>query len=270
MQWTVILNTCNRARFLPLVLAAWRRVRANGLALVIADDGSEDGTDEVLRRLAPGLPFPVTHVWHPRRGHRRAEILNKAVHRAATEALLFTDADSLPAAGLLAAHAAAFDGKRLLCGGYLRLSPEFTATVTEATAAAGDYERELTPARLRALRWQQVKNAFYVAIRKKGRPHNMGLNMALPRSAYVAINGYDNEFRGWGRADGDLRERLRAAGVRPFSVWDQAIVFHLHHPPDATKALKANEAYSERREIPVRCPSGFDQVAPEVVFSTGS
>ena len=268
MRFAIILNTCDRAHFLPRVLAAWTRQTERDFAMIVADDGSTDATADVLRAWAPRLPFALTHVRHDKQGHRRAEILNKAVHLADCEALLFTDADCMPAADLLAQHRQAWNGRRLLCGGYIRLSPDFTARCSEEDAARGLYEGQLSAELRRKLAWQHWKNQLYVLANVKRRPHNMGLNMALPRSAYVEVNGYDNEFRGWGKADGDLRERLRAIGVRPWSVWRQAVTFHLHHPPDATKARKQNQAYAERHDVPVRAASGFAEVTPEVVFTS--
>jgi glycosyltransferase involved in cell wall biosynthesis len=273
MRFSVILNTHNRAHFLPRVLAAWTRIEPDRFTMIVADDGSEDSTDGLLRAAGPKLPFRLIHVRHPKQGHRRAEILNKAVHLAADEALLFTDADSLPARDLLDVHGRCFASDRLLVGGYLRLDPAFTESLTEQQAQAGDYERQLSPAFRRKLRWQHRKHVFYTWLRKRGRPHVMGLNMVIPRSGFLAINGYDNNFRGWGRADGDVRERLKQVGVRPFSDWDRALVFHLHHPPDSTKQQQQNVAYAERARIPTRAESGFAEVADEarrsVVFDNG-
>ena len=65
-----------------------------------------------------------------------------------------------------------------------------------------------------------------------------------------------------------LLERLKGIGVRPFCVWDKALVFHLHHPPDPTKKHKANQSYAERGDVAVRAVCGYAEVRPEVVFST--
>ncbi len=39
------------------------------------------------------------------------------------------------------------------------------------------------------------------------------------------VNGYDENFRGWGNKDGDLRERLKMIGVRPKPIFEEALVF---------------------------------------------
>ena len=267
MRFSVLINTYNRAHFLPKVLQAWQRVRADFTAIV-ADDGSTDGTTELIRELGPKLSYPLVHVRHEDEGHRRAEILNKAVHVAQDEALLFTDADSLPAADLLDIHGECFTSQRMLVGGYMRLSETYTDGLDGAKIDGGDYEQQATDEVRRKLNRQHLKHRFYIWTRKKGRPHVMGLNMVIPRSAFVAVNGYDNEFRGWGRADGDLRERLKRTGVRPFSDWNRALVFHLYHPDDPTKAKQANRARSERPNIPTVAEHGFAQVEAEAHAAT--
>jgi len=267
MQFTVILNTFNRAHFLPRVLAAWTRVRGPNFSMLIADDGSEDGTRELIEKIGPDLPFPLLHVSHENRGHRRAEILNKAVHLAQDEALLFTDADSLPAENLLRVYADRFNGRELLCGGYLRLSEQYSSGLDIDAVRDGEFELQMPPSYRRWLEWYHRKQRVYTWLHWRRRPHVMGLNMCLPRSGFLKVNGYDNNFQGWGRADGDLRERLKRIGVRARSVWNKAIIFHMYHPPDCTKAANANDAYSRRKVVSCRPESGFEQVRPQVVYS---
>src|SRR5690606_22294911 len=101
MRFSVVLNTFDRAHFLPRVLRAWNRIPSERFTMIVADDGSGDGTAEVVARLGREVGFRLLHVRHERQGHRRAEILNKAVAHATDEAILFTDADSLPARDLL-------------------------------------------------------------------------------------------------------------------------------------------------------------------------
>jgi glycosyltransferase involved in cell wall biosynthesis len=273
MRFSVILNTYNRAHFLPRVFAAWSRLDPTRFSMVVADDGSNDDTKTVLQELGARAAFGVTHVWHEHDGHRRAEILNKAVHVAPHEALLFTDSDSLPARDLLDVHERCFSRARMLVGGYLRLDPDYTERLDVEAVRAGDYERQATPAVRRRLRWQHLKHVGYTLLRTKGRPHVMGLNMVIPRSGFVTVNGYDNNFRGWGRADGDLRERLKCVHVRPFSDWSRALVFHMHHPEDTTKKQRANVAYAQREVIPTVAEHGFREVAADarsaVVWENG-
>jgi glycosyltransferase involved in cell wall biosynthesis len=262
MRFSVLVNTYNRARFLDLALTAWRRQTEGDFEIVVADDGSEDGTAEVVRRHRQDAPFPVVHVVHERRGHRRAAILNRAIAATRAGVLLFTDADCLPAADLLARHAEGFRDGRMLLGGRVRLSESETAGMTPEAAADGSYERCLSPAWRRRLESEHRRNRVQIALRRRKRPHNLGVNFSVEKWALYAVNGYDENFEGWGNADGDLRERLKQVGVRPLSIWDRAVVYHLEHPPDPTRAEKRNAAYARRPEIPFWCRRGLVQVPP--------
>ncbi len=268
MQFSVILNTYNRPEFLNLVLHAYRRQTFREFEIVIADDGSDERTREIVEQAGRNGYFPICHVWHERTIHRRAEILNKAVQAARNPVLLFSDCDSLPLHNLLETHARYFDPSRMLVGGYIRLDEDYTRSITLKSVLRGEYEKQVTAKHRRKLRSMHLRNRWYILIRKKNRPHNMGLNFSLARAAYYRVNGYDNNFRGWGKADGDLRERLKRVGVWPKSVWDKALVCHLFHQPDPTKIQKMNKAYYYRDEIPVIAENGIAQVRCSPIYDS--
>jgi len=262
---TVLVNTYNRKEYLERVLVAYARQSFRDFELVVADDGSDDGTPEVVERVRRELPYPVGYVSHGRQGHRRAKTLNMGIRLGTAPYVLFTDCDCLPRADLLAVHMAKREPRRLLLGGYLRLSQQFSSTVEVDKARRGDYERALTPKALWSLRREHAKIAIYLALRGK-RPHNMGLNYSMWRGDLLAVNGYDENFQGWGKADGDVRDRLRALGVLPKTAWAEAIVFHLWHPPHPTKfqfvdgERTRNVLYARRPVRPPRCLNGLEKL----------
>jgi hypothetical protein len=148
------------------------------------------------------------------------------------------------------------------------LDEAYSRSITLKSVLRGEYEKQVTARHRKALRRMHFRNCFYILIRKKNRPHNMGLNFSLSRANYYRVNGYDNNFRGWGKADGDLRERLKRVGVWPKSVWDKALVCHLFHPPDPTKILKMNKAYYYRDKIPVVAENGIAQVRCSPIYDS--
>jgi len=254
---SVLLNTFDRARTLRWVLAAYRRQTDADFEVVVADDGSQDETSDVIEAARAESRFPIEHVRHERAGHRRAKILNEGIKACRHEIVLFTDADSLPRADLVEVHRRAFDPRRLSIGGCVRLDAAQTASLDLDAVRSGAYERFHDGAWRRRLLRRHWKNLFQIATRRRRRPHNLALNFCLGRSALLEVNGYDENFRGWGNADGDVRDRLKQVGVFPKSVWHRAIVFHLHHPPDPTRATRPNVAYSRRPAVPARCEVGI-------------
>jgi glycosyltransferase involved in cell wall biosynthesis len=93
------MATCNGAATLPKVLDAYCRlvVPEGGWSLLIADDGSTDGTPELIASFAARLPLRFFS--QPRRGKNAA--LNAAIELALSEPrselFVFTDDDAAPA-----------------------------------------------------------------------------------------------------------------------------------------------------------------------------
>ena len=256
---SVVMSTWERPAHLALALAGYlRQTGGVRFELIVADDGSGPETAGVVRRFADRAPFPVQHVWHARGGHQRTAILNRAAARASGAQMLFTDGDCVPAADLIAVHRRELVPAALLIGGYLRIPSEIGDAADEDWVARGEHERRLGRRERLALLRRHLKNLWQIRTRRRRRPHNLGLNMSLAREDLLRVNGYDENYRGWGNEDGDLRERLKRVGVWPRSIWTRAVVFHLDHPVDPTRKDRArNLAYSRRPDIPVFAECGI-------------
>ena len=97
---SVIVATRNRRAALTEFLGALEALKAPApWDLVVADNGSTDGTAELLADAATRMP--LVSVYEPRVGKSRA--LNLAMSRAQGEIFLFTDDDAIPDAQWLSA-----------------------------------------------------------------------------------------------------------------------------------------------------------------------
>src|SRR5262249_23663687 len=78
---------------------------------------------------------------------------------------------------------------------------------------------------------------------------------------FERVNGFDENFRGWGCEDDDFGRRLRAAGVRPVSILNHTCLYHLWHPPAPTRPDSwqkgVNVAYLQRPLPLTRCLNGL-------------
>ncbi len=257
VQVSVILNTSNRARALELSLVSLMMQTHKDFELIIADDGSTDSTAEIIQAAKTSSPIPITHVWQNKDGHGRTAILNKAIGTAGCDCIFFTDCDVLARPDVLETHLRYYSPKRFLLGGMVRMSKEYSDALRPDDVRAGKFEEQLTSERLKQLRRNRRKADFEVFFHSRRRPHIYATNMFIGRQVLLEVNGFDENYRGWGNADGDLRERLKMTGLRPKAVYDEAIVFHLYHEPDPTVKLRLNRAYSKRRNIPARCLNGI-------------
>lgn len=257
---SILVTTWERAEYLRLCLLGYLRQTEGDFEIIISDDGSTDPTPEVVDEFKKRAPFPVTYLWRPHDGHRRAEVINRAIVAAKHDWLLFSDCDSVPKADLVEVHRREADPRRLLCGGCVRLDQARSAAMTPEKVLSGEFETYISPIGRRKFRRKHLINLFYIAIRKARRPHNLALNMSCSKRAMIEINGYDQNFRGWGNADGDVRDRLRKIGVTPKSVVHKALVFHLWHPEHPTRRKRLNRDYARRTKVPARCEVGIDSL----------
>ena len=74
-------------------------------------------------------PLEIEHVWHEDKGYRRQTILNKAILRARTEYIIFTDGDCVPRADFVSTHVAKAEPGFYLSGGYCKLSMHLSRTI---------------------------------------------------------------------------------------------------------------------------------------------
>ena len=66
--------------------------------------------------------------------------------------------------------------------------------------------------------------------------------MAFYKQDCININGFNNEFEGWGREDSEFIMRLLNSGINRKNVRFNAIQFHLWHNENIRDYLEKNDA----------------------------
>src|SRR5437773_12002153 len=174
---SVVIPTRNRRATLTALLERVApQAAAAGAEVVVADNGSTDGTREVLARLAAEGRLRV--VLEPVPGATRAR--NAGARAARGEVIAFVDDDALPADGWLAALLAPFANPRIAAAG-ARVRLRFAGALPGWWDAAlatylAAYDLGPEPADLATRPWYDSPR---------------GPNLAVRREALLAVGGFN-------------------------------------------------------------------------------
>jgi glycosyltransferase involved in cell wall biosynthesis len=258
---SVIMPTCNKARYLDLTLASFESQQYASYELVVVDDGSSDDTPDVIARYHGRL-----NIKHRRQENRgRSGARNTAIKLAEGDVIIFSDDDRIVAPDFVAAHAEHFDasdavqvlgwqrGIASVWRADLSLPPRTLwellsrRTVGNAAQQAGPIDL-IKPDDLRQAfdttiesfvlpeRWWE--EGCRPAVEHYGEdlegfaiPWVLGTtgNLAASRRLILEIGLLDENYRGWGLEDLDLCYRLHHAGARSV-VSRRAVNYHQAHP----------------------------------------
>jgi glycosyltransferase involved in cell wall biosynthesis len=262
-ELSVILATYQRPRHLERSLAslAAQRGADNTFEVIVADDGSQDDTQEVVQEFARNADFPVRFTTHPHEGYRVALCRNDGVRASRGRYLVFSDGDCIFPRDHIATHLRMRRPNTVMVGNCYRLDEHANARIDRDVIATGDFDRFVARSERRRLFRLWLKNRYYALIGHPTKPKLNASDFGVWRADYEAVNGFDEGFVGWGCEDDDLGKRLRRAGVRLETILGQTRVYHLWHPLDPTHPRVWREGTNVSRLLapdrPIRCRQGL-------------
>ena len=258
MRLSLIVSTYNNPAPLEAILA---RLAADDTGrpheVIVADDGSGPATRALVEKWAKRAPFPLKHAWHEDQGFRKTRILNFAITMTEGDYVVFLDGDCLPARKFVSDHVALAEHGTFVQGR--------RAFVDEQKVAALLAGRTTIPklaltghvsGLFKAIRWPAP-----IIKRNQEQRGLIGCNLAIWREDLVAVNGFDEEYEGWGIGeDSDLCSRLYQLGRHRKFVYGRALVFHLNHPQldkqHVPESLRRLEATIHAKKV--RCDKGLN------------
>src|SRR5947209_16417749 len=259
----LLVSTYQRPAHLRRVLGsiAAQRGVAGAFEVVVVDDGSCDDTHAIVRQFAAAASFPVQRTTHPHDGFQLARIRNEGAAASTAPYLLFLDGDCVLPPDHVRIHLDRRQSGYAMAGNYIYLARGVSERITEDDVTSGRYLSWIGWRERLPIRWQHVRASFYSLLHDPTRPKLLGGNIGIARADYQRVNGYDENFRGWGCEDDDLRLRLRSAGVGVASIAWWTHTYHLWHPktPSAPSTWKAgvNVDYLSRPLRLTRCLAGI-------------
>lgn len=241
MNLSVIVTTYNRPRALVKVLMGLAHQTRAPDEVIVADDGSDKQTAAAIQQLGASLSYPLHHVWHADLGFRAAKIRNEAINQSTGEYIVLLDGDCIPNRHFvndhlrLARRGCFFQGKRVL--------------ITQKATDRFDWrDTNASSALIKLMFGGGMANAHHLirctclpALTSTGLSGTRSCNMGLFKSDLVAVNGFNEDFWGWGREDSELVARLYRYGLYRQVHAFMAICFHLWHAENTRERLSHND-----------------------------
>ncbi len=267
MKQSVIISTYNQPAWLEKALHGYLFQTFKDFELLVADDGSDERTREVIEAFRQAADFPVQHIWHPDDGFQKCKILNKATIAAGSDYLVFTDGDCIPRKDFLATHDRLAEPGCFLSGSYNKLPMELSLAITGDDIASGR-AFSLPWLRKRGLRGlsqyirlgANEKQAALLDLISPTKATWNGHGSSTWKTNILEVNGHNEEMQ-YGGQDRELGERLMNSGLIGKRIRHQAIVLHLEHK----RGYKTPETMKKNRAIrdeviasgSVWCPNGI-------------
>lgn len=264
VRTSIIVCFYNRLDLLKCCLDSLALSAGDFEEVIIADDGSPEEVVADLSKLIPAYPFPVVHAWHPRKGARRAATRNNGIRHAQGEHLVFIDADFAVLAGSIRSHVTAAKPGWFAAGRVKYTTPDQGQRILNEGISASLLEEIYLQLPEKPIIREHREFMRYRFLRRIGLAHarrlTFGGHFSIFKKDVESINGYDENYIGWGGEDQDLAHRLVLAGISGKSVIREARMLHVWHEREmGEKHWKegTNIDYYLRKNVSVRCINGL-------------
>lgn len=232
-NWPEALNLCLKSVLCQSVLPS---------QVIIADDGSDDRTKNVIANFVEMNRVEIKHVWHEDLGFRKTEVLNKAVKQADSDYIIQIDGDVILDKHFIADHL-----KQMEDGMFVRASrAHITERLLPILYVSQKIDFKFYSKGIRN-RFNALRIPWLVWLVKKvelSGENVRGSNFAYWKSDFIKVNGYNNDLKGWGHEDEELATRLVNNGVFKKNVKLCCIQYHIFHKL-ASRAL----TYQHRNSV---------------------
>ncbi len=243
---SVIITTYNRPNALRLILKGLENQTDKYFEVIIADDGSTPETAQEIERLQKIMPYPLHHYWQPDQGFRAAKARNQAVAQSRGDYLIFLDGDCVPPTTFIARHRKLAEKGFFVAANRLLLSQAYTQQVLDQELPIYSW----TFFQWLKLRSQKACNRIlpvvyfpFYSLCKYNSERWQGAktcNLAIWKTDFLKVNGFEEAYEGWGYEDSDLVIRLFRAGLLRKNGHFSVPVFHLWHPENDRSTTPEN------------------------------
>lgn len=260
---SLLISTYNWPEALGLCLQSILSQTVKPDEIIICDDGSGEATAQVIDAFRNQTTIPVVHVWQEDEGFQLARIRNKGFAKARYDYLIQIDGDLVLQRHFISDHLRFARKGFFTTGSRVLLSSETTkALIGHQSIDIKKYsvgDRNL----FNGLHLPFLQPVFASTYKNSGKHtfYVKGCNMAFWKADLLKVNGYNENFTGWGREDSELAIRLINSGIRKRFLKFGGIAFHLYHNEASREMEETNTRMMEDavRNKVTRTDKGLEQ-----------
>ena len=197
---SIVIPTYNRKDILKETLLSFKNQSFKDFEIIISDDGSIDGTGEMIESL--NVPYPIKYIWNENTGRSAAR--NRGVEKTESEIVLFVDDHIIVDKKLIEEHLNYHNKFKDICA--IKGRVEYIKDIIEIPK-----ETQYIPnANVKHSEEQNPFRIFYTN------------NISIKKKALQKVGGFDEDFKEYGFQDQELGYRLKKSGYK-FKINPNAI-----------------------------------------------
>jgi len=268
---TLIVTVYNRLEYARNMIKCLLNQTEQIHELIFADDGSSEILMDYIEDLIPKCDFKIKHVYQEDKGFRLSKSRNNGVRASEGDYLIFLDQDVVFGNEFIKEIKENIENNKILMSRPYMSTDEEKNNIQHALDKNQNYESILKELTNQAMhnsvkifyKKDKMRNILYKLKFKKRGAKIVGLFFALSKKNYIKVNGFDENYKGWGREDDDFGNRLFKIGISTKPIKLKKTIIHMYHPFDPTKKESANDKYYEKRKKEIskknyRCEYGFE------------
>ena len=238
MRVSLIISTYNWPKSLILVLKSIENQTIFPEEVVIADDGSTVETKEVIAKFQKDSDLNIIHSWQENKGFRVAKSRNKAIARSSGDYIVMIDGDTILHSKFIQDHINNAEPGYFIQGSRVLLTDNNTKQIIRNQSINFSFFSEGMQSRKNSIHSNFLSKIF--STNKNSLRGSRCCNIAFFKQDCININGFNNEFEGWGREDSEFVVRLLNNGLNRKVVRFNAVQYHLWHKNSDRKNIDYN------------------------------
>lgn len=222
---SLIIPIYKKKNFIEATLESINLQTYKNFEVIVSEDDNTLG--EFIKNLKSKLNYKLIHVQQDDKGYRRNKALNNGLNISTGNMIVVVDQDCMLHPKFLEEYAKNYSKADLFTGRRVNLGKNYSEKILKKKKR----KFNLIELLLSDSSIKKLPDALYLPwLPFKRNTRISGSNFGIRKDFLEKINGFNEDYIGYGLEDIDLEKRVRMAGGKVVTMKNKAIQYHLYHP----------------------------------------